>query len=506
MRIPPPTPRLWSSLSTLSPSQLAVSSGIPHAAQQGATHPSTPRNLQGYGEEEDSWEDAINILDRALIEDFRKVESGRLVRVESRPEAVAMVAGEADESDHERIPTQSASALDLKHVLGEQLVAQIGTASGPGADVAAAHTAASPSAASPGAVPPAAPSASVVARAGIARGGTSRVDLGADSALVCPPFPPACIASERPPLERRTCEVDATSGAEEDSSGSSAESDSWDRCGTFGCTLRDKHPGLHCIPELGKRVRRPPPAPRSPRSPYKICDGRGTAASPKAGGALVPGGGPLAKPSRASSTLPEWVPTVPIGEKFQVEVPLWDAEEGRRAAVGSLQSSPRPSPTKVAHRELEDFVAENVSAALTACAFGGHDGGHEPAAVAHTLRPSALRSLVARRIGSTRYDLDESDAELESEEGGADFAPAGRHRSGAGGAVAVRLGLGVCAGAVNCSLRLVPVPSQRPHKPSKPKRCGVLGCILPDRHVGIHQIVTMGARKRRSVQVLVPGP
>ena len=38
-----------------------------------------------------------------------------------------------------------------------------------------------------------------------------------------------------------------------------------DRCGTFGCTLPDKHPGLHCIPELGKRVRRPPPAPRRRR-------------------------------------------------------------------------------------------------------------------------------------------------------------------------------------------------------------------------------------------------
>ena len=43
-------------------------------------------------------------------------------------------------------------------------------------------------------------------------------------------------------------------------------------CGTFGCTLPDKHPGLHNVPDLGARKRRKPLQPDSPSAPQPaVC-------------------------------------------------------------------------------------------------------------------------------------------------------------------------------------------------------------------------------------------
>ncbi|KAL1499613.1 hypothetical protein AB1Y20_011812 [Prymnesium parvum] len=252
-------------------------------------------------------------------------------------------------------------------------------------------------------------------------------------------------------------------------------------CGTFGCTLPDKHPGLHDLPEMGKRVRRPAaPAHTSPAAAHPA----GRAAAEETHHATP----------EESVKEGEEGGDVPLGAQYQVEVPPWS---------GVQPPSRVREPELLYKRQIEMQLALGTAAALTAAAGRSTDDAMESAAVVLSLRPSRVRDAFTKRYGSATYDLqsinsDESDwdeesssslAERELAKPAAASAPPLDHPPLT---FAVRLRLRVAAGGVCVALSV-----HKSKAAAAPKRCGTLGCTLPDKHRGIHQIHTSGPRHRQ---------
>ena len=142
-------------------------------------------------------------------------------------------------------------------------------------------------------------------------------------------------------------------------------------CGTFGCTLPDKHAGLHVVPDFGARKRKrsseePAEAPgkQQQQRPSHKPDGKSKAGSsseaalPAATAKLL---GQRPKLGGETSGKSE----VSIGPHYQARItefigPTADSDCG----------AARPEPVAVPRRQLDLEVARSTAAALTLSAFG----------------------------------------------------------------------------------------------------------------------------------------
>lgn len=155
----------------------------------------------------------------------------------------------------------------------------------------------------------------------------------------------------------------------------------FDRCGTFGCTLPDKHPGLHKIPEMGKRSRRADPRAAGSSHSFGQLPGsrlalstRGAAPSPpiesraKPAAALKGGAGcevsvSSSRCSRSSEDEDEdegggeGEDEVPLGPRHQVDVPQY---------AEARDESDRPSPAFVRRNLIDQELAASTAYALQA--------------------------------------------------------------------------------------------------------------------------------------------
>ena len=153
-------------------------------------------------------------------------------------------------------------------------------------------------------------------------------------------------------------------------------------CGTFGCTLPDKHSGLHVVPDFGARKRpqkRPlddsPPSLQPAKGPAKVQQQRSSSRKPDAAKSKAgPSSSSEALPAAAAKLLGQrpklggeasGKSEVRIGPHYQSRItefvgPL--AEDDRGAA--------RPEPVAVPTRDLDLDLARSTAAELTLCAFG----------------------------------------------------------------------------------------------------------------------------------------
>ena len=147
-------------------------------------------------------------------------------------------------------------------------------------------------------------------------------------------------------------------------------------CGTFGCTLPDKHSGLHVVPDFGVRKRkRPldePPLAQQPAKPGKVPQQRPSSHKPDAGKSRA-GSTSEALPAAAAKLLGQRPKLGEASGKSEVRIgPHYQARiaEFVGPTAASDRGAARPEPGAVPRRELDLEVARSTAAALTLCAFG----------------------------------------------------------------------------------------------------------------------------------------
>jgi hypothetical protein len=142
-------------------------------------------------------------------------------------------------------------------------------------------------------------------------------------------------------------------------------------CGTFGCTLPDKHTGLHVVPDFGARKRKRP-SDEPPGASGKQQQQRPSSYKPD--GASKAGSSSEALPVATAKLLGQR-PKLGGETSGKSEVSIGPQHQARITEfIGPTADSDcgaaRPEPVAVPRRQLDLEVARSTAAALTLSAFG----------------------------------------------------------------------------------------------------------------------------------------